>query len=75
MIARADDIDATGVPLSSANALHLMPSDPKGYSRNLYAALREMDNDPAVKTIILHSVPDSPAWLAVRDRLSRASAL
>ena len=75
VIARAEDIDATGVPLSSANALRLMPSGPKGYSRNLYAALREMDNDPAVKTIILHSVPDSPEWLAVRDRLSRASAL
>ncbi len=74
VIARAADIDATGMPLSPTNALRLMPSDPEGYSRDLYAALREMDDDPAVKTIILCSVPDSPEWLAVRDRLSRASA-
>jgi L-threonylcarbamoyladenylate synthase len=47
-------------------------ADPDGYARMLYAALRELDAARA-DVLLIEAVPDEPAWLAVRDRLTRAT--
>ena len=49
-----------------------MPIDPIDYARQLYATLRELDNKSA-DAIWIELPPDEPAWIAVRDRLIRAS--
>lgn len=47
--------------------------DPAAYGRTLYAELRRLDKLGASR-ILVESVPESPQWDAVRDRLSRAAA-
>ncbi len=50
-----------------------LEADPVAYGRELYAALRELDAaEPAL--ILVEAVPGGAAWLAVRDRLARATA-
>lgn len=49
-----------------------LPDDPTAYARELYAALRDLDTS-ACELIIVEAVSDDPAWLAVRDRLRRAT--
>lgn len=51
----------------------LLPADPAGYARELYAALRELDQ-AGVDLIVVEEIPASPDWTAVADRLSRAVA-
>ncbi|HMB95465.1 MAG TPA: Sua5 family C-terminal domain-containing protein, partial [Tepidisphaeraceae bacterium] len=49
-----------------------MPTDAADYARQLYAVLRHADRQsPAA--IWIEMPPDEPQWLAVRDRLLRAS--
>ena len=43
------------------------------YAHNLYAALRELDA-MKLKQIFIEEVPEGDSWLAVRDRLQRATA-
>jgi L-threonylcarbamoyladenylate synthase len=50
-----------------------MPADAAQYSRRLYAALHELD-DAGVAQIIVDLPPNTAEWLAVHDRLRRASA-
>ena len=50
-----------------------LPSDPAGYARDLYAALRDLE-DRGCTSICIESVPSTPEWDAIRDRLTRASA-
>ena len=50
-----------------------LPSDPTGYARELYAALRELE-DRGCTSICIESVPAAPEWDAIRDRLTRAGA-
>ena len=50
-----------------------LPEDPAGYARDLYASLRELE-DRGCTSICVESVPASPEWDAIRDRLSRAAA-
>jgi L-threonylcarbamoyladenylate synthase len=50
-----------------------LPNEPKGYAKELYAALRELDHTPVAK-ILIEEVPNVTAWEAVRDRLRRAAA-
>jgi len=47
--------------------------DPVAYGRALYAELRRLDKLGASR-ILVESVPESPEWEAVRDRLTRAAA-
>ncbi|HSV74723.1 MAG TPA: L-threonylcarbamoyladenylate synthase [Chthonomonadales bacterium] len=54
-------------------AVAAMPREPDAYARRLYAALHEMD-EAGVARIVADLPPDYEAWLAVRDRLRRASA-
>jgi L-threonylcarbamoyladenylate synthase len=50
-----------------------MPRDPGQYARYLYAVLHDLD-ELGVERIVVDLPPDTPDWLAVRDRLRRASA-
>lgn len=49
----------------------MLPADPVGYAHDLYAALREMDHAEA-DLIVVEALPETVAWGAVADRLSRA---
>lgn len=50
-----------------------MPAAPDRYAARLYAALHALD-DAGVDRIVVELPPDTDEWLAVRDRLRRASA-
>jgi L-threonylcarbamoyladenylate synthase len=50
----------------------MLPADPAGYARGLYAALRELDL-AGVDLIVVEDIPATAAWLAVADRLRRAA--
>ncbi len=49
-----------------------MPDDPVMYARQLYQTLRAAD-DKHSNAIYIELPPDKPQWVAVRDRLVRAS--
>lgn len=51
----------------------MLPADPKGYARGLYAALRAADR-AALDMIVLEALPQDAAWSALHDRLGRALA-
>lgn len=65
VLARLADLP-TGVEVVRA------PAEPQAYGRALYANLRELDN-AKLDRILVEEVPDSPEWMAVADRLRRAS--
>lgn len=44
---------------------------PQNYARDLYARLRHADR--TAKVILIEMPPDTPQWIAVRDRLLRAT--
>ncbi len=48
------------------------PQDAPGYAHDLYANLRALDA-PGITALLVEDVPDDDAWLAVRDRLTRAT--
>jgi L-threonylcarbamoyladenylate synthase len=48
------------------------PADAAGYAHDLYANLRALDASNA-DVILIESPPAGDAWLAVRDRLLRAT--
>jgi L-threonylcarbamoyladenylate synthase len=50
-----------------------LPAAPDAYARGLYGALRALDAD-GVQRILIEAPPSSIAWLAIRDRLQRATA-
>jgi L-threonylcarbamoyladenylate synthase len=51
----------------------ILSSDPREYAADVYAALHRLD-DAGFATILIQEPPQTEDWLAVRDRLSRASA-
>lgn len=51
----------------------VMPPGPAAYAARLYAVLHALDA-AGVERIVVELPPDAEAWLAVRDRLRRASA-
>jgi L-threonylcarbamoyladenylate synthase len=51
----------------------LLPLDAELVATRLYALLHELD-DAGFTRIVLERPPQDEAWLAVRDRLLRASA-
>jgi len=65
-----------GVPPTSGNGVHLdlatMPSDPTAYAEALYRTLHDLDRR-RLDWIAIEPPPDTPEWLAVRDRLRRAA--
>lgn len=50
----------------------VMPADPDAYAAQLYSVLHALD-DEGVDRIVVELPPDTDRWLAVRDRLRRAS--
>lgn len=60
--------------LNSDDKFHyiLMPNDPVAFGKDLYATLRKLD-DANFERILVEAPPDDLEWLAVADRLSRAS--
>lgn len=82
LLARAEALEAArgdvGViarrapPAGFAGPWLVMPHAPDAYGRELYAALRRLEAVPC-RRILVEAVPASPAWLAIRDRLRRAS--
>ncbi|HQR03074.1 MAG: threonylcarbamoyl-AMP synthase [Proteobacteria bacterium] len=48
------------------------PEDAAGYARTLYGTLRKLDHQ-GVARILVEAPPDTPEWLAIRDRLRRAA--
>ncbi len=50
-----------------------LPANAAGYARELYAALRELE-DADCNTILIEQIPPGPEWAAIRDRLERAAA-
>lgn len=59
-------------PLNHALTIQ-MPPHPAGYSARLYAALHELD-EAGVERIVVELPPTTDEWLAVHDRLRRASS-
>ena len=53
--------------------LQKMPDDPVAYAHDLYVALRQLDQ-LGLDTILVDAVPDDENWLAVNDRLRKATA-
>jgi L-threonylcarbamoyladenylate synthase len=54
--------------------LHRLPDDPKGYERELFATLHACDDAGCTAVFIEAPPEDDERWLAIRDRLRRASA-
>ena len=50
-----------------------MPAEPVAYAAMLYAALHALDKRD-LAAIVVDTPPDTDAWQAIRDRLTRASA-
>jgi L-threonylcarbamoyladenylate synthase len=74
---RAVDIpEKTGVLTYEGVAVpgaEILSADPREYAADLYAALHRLD-DSGAETILVQQPPESEDWLAIRDRLGRASA-
>jgi L-threonylcarbamoyladenylate synthase len=51
----------------------MLPAEPAGYARGLYAAMREADAAGG-SMIVIEAIPETPEWAAVNDRLGRALA-
>jgi len=49
-----------------------MPRDPAKYARVLYSTVRDLDAR-SISIIFIEMPPDEPQWLAIRDRLLRAT--
>ncbi len=67
-------LSLTPVPADSCGLFVIeMPSDPKAYAAELYAALHSLEA-AGVERIIVTLPPAAEPWMAIRDRLQRASA-
>ncbi|QOV90770.1 L-threonylcarbamoyladenylate synthase [Humisphaera borealis] len=49
-----------------------MPNDPTEYAQHLYAVLHELDG-MRLRTIYIEVPPEKPEWIAIRDRIRRAT--
>lgn len=59
-------------PAGDASSIWIEASrDPQRYAHDLYANLRALDSS-GCEEILVEEPPGSPAWAAIRDRLSRA---
>ena len=52
---------------------HQMPDEPEAFARDLYATLRVFDEGRHFDFLLLETPPQTPAWLAVNDRVKRAA--
>lgn len=61
---------SAGMP--GGDVSHVLPSDPDGYARQLYAALHDVD-DTGCAAVVVERVPSGDAWEGIADRLTRAA--
>jgi L-threonylcarbamoyladenylate synthase len=61
-----------GAQQGTAAAVVVMPRQPSLYAQRLYATLRELDQQ-GFDRILVEEPPMAEAWLAIRDRLTRAA--
>ncbi len=64
--------DGGGLVLPGVTTVR-MPAEPSAYAAQLYATLHLLD-DAGLDRIVVDLPPDREEWLAIRDRLRRASA-
>lgn len=66
---------ARALAWAEAPGVHFVaaPQDPHEYARALYGLLRALDHADVTR-ILVEKLPDTPAWMAVNDRLGRAAA-
>lgn len=60
--------------VDAAEVVELLSEDPGEYGRHLYSALRRLDA-ANLDLILIEKPPEAPAWLAVNDRINRATQL
>jgi len=65
-------IDLTSLCTYASIQVYSMPTDPILYGRQLYATLRHFDQ-AGLDYLLVEAPPDLPDWLAIADRLKRAS--
>ncbi len=58
--------------LAGAQRTIVLPDDPAGYARALYAALHALDDDRCT-LIVVERPPATPPWAAIHDRLLRST--
>ncbi len=64
----------THIPLQArVESVSVIPHDAEAFARAIYAELHRCDEQKA-EVILFESVPPTPEWRAVEDRLRRASA-
>lgn len=68
---RFDPVDRETLDLTDAALIDLNP-DPDAHARTLYARLRLLDTQH-LRAIYIEMPPETSAWLAVRDRIRRAT--
>jgi L-threonylcarbamoyladenylate synthase len=68
---RFDDSDRGSLNLLGAGLIELT-SDASEYARTFYARLRDLDRQH-LSAIFIEMPPDLPQWIAVRDRITRAT--
>ena len=59
-------------PANENIALFSMPNEPTDYGKQLYATLHQFDHKKFDR-LLIETPPDNPGWLAINDRLNRAS--
>ncbi|MDR4516323.1 MAG: threonylcarbamoyl-AMP synthase [Nitrosomonas sp.] len=65
--------EIASLPVKDSNIQHVrMPQDPVSYGKDLYAVLHRHDTGEFA-SILMETPPELPAWLAISDRLQRAS--
>ena len=64
---------AAGAPPPEAARWLVLPDDPAGFGRELFAAVRHLDA-LGLEEVLVEAPPATEAWLAVGDRLRRAAA-
>ncbi len=68
---RVEPAQLARLDLSDA-ALLDVTLDPEAYARQFYARLRMLD-EQNLRAIYIVLPPDAPEWVAVRDRITRAT--
>jgi L-threonylcarbamoyladenylate synthase len=66
--------DPVALALAMTQRQVMMPAQVAEYARNIYATLRHADRQ-SPSAIWVEMPPDDPQWLAVRDRLLRATRM
>jgi L-threonylcarbamoyladenylate synthase len=64
-----------GVSLGAPHQTILLPREGAGYARTIYAALREADGTGAKAILVLMPPAEAGMWVAVGDRLRRATEM